>query len=112
MVMEAPEKGDLVYLNFNPQSGHEQAGHRPAIILSPKSFNAVTHLAVVCPITRQIKGYPFEVKLPEGLKVEGAILTDHIKSVDWKSRNMKVVGKAPPSIVEVCIKRIHTFISY
>lgn len=108
--MEAPDKGNLIYLNFNPQSGSEQAGFRPAIVLSPQSFNNIMHLAIVCPVTKQIKGYPFEVKLPKGLEIEGAILTDHVKSIDWKSRNMKIITKAPDEVTDTCIKRIQTFI--
>ncbi|QQK77614.1 type II toxin-antitoxin system PemK/MazF family toxin [Salicibibacter cibarius] len=104
-----PEKGDLVYLNFHPQSGREQAGHRPAIILSPKSFNQVTDLAIVCQITKQKKGYPFEVELPKGLKIRGSILTDHVKSIDWQSRQIQIVEEAPQNVTETCIKRIHTF---
>jgi mRNA interferase MazF len=74
-----PERGDLVYLNFNPQSGHEQSGRRPGIVLSPHAFNLVTGFAVVCPITSQEKGYPFEVKLPDGLHIKGGILKLKIK---------------------------------
>ncbi|WP_344912534.1 type II toxin-antitoxin system PemK/MazF family toxin [Amphibacillus indicireducens] len=110
--MNAPEKGDLVLLNFTPQSGREQAGYRPAIVISPKKFNEVLNLAIVCPITKQKKGYPFEIELPIGLEVDGVILTDHIKSIDWRSRNMKVVGKAPDDVFDKCITRIHTFIDY
>lgn len=85
-------------------------GFRPAIILSPQSFNRIMRLAIVCPVTRQVKGYPFEVELPDGLEIEGAILTDHVKSIDWKSRNMKVISQAPDEVTDICIKRIHTFI--
>ncbi|MBP1970369.1 mRNA interferase MazF [Virgibacillus natechei] len=108
--MEIPKKGDLVYIDFDPQSGYEQAGHRPGIILSPERFNRVTNIAVVCPITSKIKGYPFEVKLPEGLPIFGAVLTDQQKSLDWKSRGLKIIGQAPENTVKKCVNHIHKFI--
>ncbi|MEK5085216.1 type II toxin-antitoxin system PemK/MazF family toxin [Bacillus subtilis] len=104
------ERGDLVYLNFNPQAGHEQAGRRPAIVLSPKNFNQTTGFAVVCPITNQQKGYPFEVALPDGLAIQGVILTDQVKSLDWRARRFQVVGQAPEIIVSDCLDYIHTFL--
>lgn len=108
--MTVPSKGDLVYMQFNPQSGHEQSGKRPAIVLSPQSFNKVTHFAVVCPITRQKKGYPFEVELPDGSPIDGVVLTDQEKSIDWQSRDMNVVGQATEEVVQECIELIHTFL--
>ncbi|MCH1626446.1 endoribonuclease MazF [Fredinandcohnia quinoae] len=108
--MLVPDRGDLVYLNFNPQAGHEQAGTRPAIVLSPKSFNEVTGFSIVCPITRQQKGYPFEVALPNGLGIEGVILTDQVKSLDWRARNFSIKGQVPKDIVEDCLNLIHTFL--
>ncbi|MET3506956.1 type II toxin-antitoxin system PemK/MazF family toxin [Halalkalibacter oceani] len=108
--MSTPDRGDLVYVNFNPQSGHGQAGTRPAIVLSPKPFNEVTGFAVVCPITRQQKGYPFEVALPGELAIEGVILTDQVKSLDWRARGFTMKEKAPEKIVQNCLKLIHTFL--
>ncbi|MCL6633959.1 MAG: type II toxin-antitoxin system PemK/MazF family toxin [Alicyclobacillus herbarius] len=108
--MPAPERGDLVYVNFNPQSGHEQAGTRPGIVLSPQAFNAATGFAVVCPITRQQKGYPFEVVLPDGLVFEGVILTDQVKSLDWRARRFQIKGRAPDELVMECLDLIHTFL--
>ena len=108
--MQVPERGSLVYLNFSPQSGHEQKGTRPAIVLSPKSFNQVTGFASVCPITKQQKEYPFEVALPSGLKIEGVILTDQLKNVDWKARELKVVDVAPDGVVENCLQLIQSFL--
>jgi len=108
--MKAPEKGDLIFIDFNPQSGHEQSGYRPAIVLSPIKFNEATGFAVICPITRQAKGYPFEVKISEGLEVDGVILTDQQKNLDWKSRNLKVIDKAPASLIDTCIQRIETYL--
>jgi mRNA interferase MazF len=108
--MSALERGDLVYVNFNPQAGHEQAGTRPGIVLSPKAFNQVTGFAVVCPITRQQKGYPFEVALPSGLAIEGVILTDQVKSLDWRARHFQIKGQAPNEVVTDCLELIHTFL--
>lgn len=106
------EKGDLVYIDFNPQAGREALGNRPAIVLSPKKFNEITGFATVCPITRTVKGWGFEVELPEGLKLEGAIMTDQVKNLDWKARNIKKVDEAPYEVVKKCIDKIHTFIDY
>lgn len=108
--MGIPKKGDLVFIDFDPQSGYEQSGHRPGIILSPESFNKVTNFAVICPITSKEKGYPFEVKLPEGLPVHGVVLTDQQKSLDWKSRGLKIVGQAPEDVVQKCVRHIYKFI--
>ncbi|MCT1902972.1 type II toxin-antitoxin system PemK/MazF family toxin [Oceanobacillus sojae] len=110
--MSSPEKGDLVFMQFDLQAGREQADFRPAIVLSPKQFNQITGFAVFCPITSKEKGYPFEIKIPAGLEVNGVILTDQQKSLDWRSRGMKIVGKAPEDVIVKCVKRIHTFINY
>lgn len=108
--MSIPEKGDLVYLNFDPQAGREQKGRRPALILSPKEFNRLTGFAVVCPTTNQKKGYPFEVDIPEGLKVQGVILTDQVKSLDLKERDFDWKDKLPEDVLNTCIRRIHRII--
>jgi mRNA interferase MazF len=94
-----PRRGDAVWLNFNPQSGHEQAGRRPALVLSPESYNRKAGLAVLCPITSQVKGYPFEVELPLGLPVQGAILADQVKSLDWRAREAALIKKLPAAVV-------------
>jgi mRNA interferase MazF len=94
-----PRRGDAVWLNFNPQSGHEQAGRRPALVLSPEEYNRKTGLAVFCPITSQVKGYPFEVKLPAGLPVTGVVLADQVKSLDWQVREAALIKKLPVQIV-------------
>ncbi|MEC5425863.1 type II toxin-antitoxin system PemK/MazF family toxin [Virgibacillus sp. C22-A2] len=107
--MGVPDKGDLVFLNFTPQSGHEQAGYRPALVLSPKLFNQAAFV-VVCPITSKEKGYPFEVKIPDGLQVNGVILTDQLRSLDWRSRGLKIVDQAPVATVEECVELISTFL--
>ena len=88
-----PEKGDLIWLNFTPQSGHEQAGQRPAIVLSPSKYNGKTGLLIACPITSKIKGYPFEVQI-NGKKINGVVLSDQVKNLDWKTRNAIFIEKA------------------
>ncbi|HEX5273337.1 MAG TPA: endoribonuclease MazF [Gemmataceae bacterium] len=95
-----PDAGDLVWLSFSPQAGREQAGRRPAVVLSPRSYNARAGLCVVCPVTRQAKGYPFEVELPAGLPVSGVVLSDHLKSADWQTRDVEFVTRLPPELVE------------
>ncbi len=100
-----PERGDLVWLTFDPQAGHEQAGRRPALVLSPAPYNRRASLALVCPITNQTKGYPFEVVLPEGLSISGVVLADHVKSADWAARRAEFAAKAPHEIIaEVAAK--------
>lgn len=110
MVRSIPDRGDLVYIDLNPQTGHEQAGSHPAIVLSPQLFNQTTGFAVVCPITRQSKGYPFEVRLPKDRAIEGVILVDQVKSLDWRARNLRIKGRATEEIVTECLDKIHTFL--
>ena len=95
-----PDAGDLVWLSFSPQAGREQAGRRPALVLSPRVYNAKAGLCVACPVTSQAKGYPFEVALPEGLPVSGVVLSDQIKSADWEERQSARIGLAPTEVVE------------
>jgi mRNA interferase MazF len=125
---EIPERGDLIVLNFDPQAGHEQAGRRVAIVLSPKLFNKATGYIAVCPITNQKKGYPFEVDIPNeglspddnGFPITGVILTDQIKSLDWTARNLKVLRKYNPkdtqievieAIIDECLAKIGTYLT-
>ena len=95
-----PDRGDLIWFNFSPQSGHEQTGRRPAICLSPRDYNAKTGLGIFCPITSKEKGYPFEVKIPEGLPVKGVILADQVRNLDWKARQAEFIAKAPQEVLE------------
>jgi mRNA interferase MazF len=81
-----PDKGHVVWITFNPQAGHEQMGRRPALVLSPISYNSKTDLAILCPITTEIKGYPFEVLIPDGFPLKGVVLVDQVKNLDWKIR--------------------------
>lgn len=101
-----PARGDLVWLQFNPQAGHEQAGHRPALVISPSSYNRRVGLAVCCPVTSQVKGYPFEVLLPKGLGVEGAVLSDQIKSLDWRVRKARRIGSVPGDVLQETVGKI------
>jgi mRNA interferase MazF len=95
-----PEAGDLVWLTFDPQAGREQAGRRPVLILSPKTYNARSGLALACPITNRAKGYPFEVPVPAGRGVTGVILADHVKSIDWKARRAEKLGRCTAEVFE------------
>jgi mRNA interferase MazF len=101
-----PSRGDLVWLQFNPQAGHEQAGHRPALVISPSSYNRRVGLALCCPVTSQVKGYPFEVLLPAGLGVEGAVLSDQLKSLDWRVRKARRIATAPADVLEETVGKI------
>lgn len=104
--VRVPERGDLVWLQFNPQAGSEQAGHRPALVISPKSYNRKVGLALVCPITSRVKGYPFEVELPADVEAQGAILCDQLKSLDWRARGAKRFGSVPDSLMQEVTARI------
>jgi len=101
-----PERGDIVWLQFTPQAGHEQAGHRPALVISPGPYNRRVGLALLCPVTSQVKGYPFEVALPPGLKATGAVLSDQVKSLDWRVRKAKRVCTVPSEVLEETIAKI------
>jgi mRNA interferase MazF len=105
-----PDRGDVVWLQFNPQAGHEQAGRRPALVVSPKSYNQKVGLALFCPITSHIKGYPFEVVLPRECKASGAILADQIKNLDWRIRQAKRISRAPKEVVKEVLAKITTLI--
>jgi mRNA interferase MazF len=105
-----PERGDLVWLTFNPQAGHEQAGRRPAVVLSPKAYNGKVGLALFCPITSQVKGYPFEVILPDGLPVSSAILADQVKSLDWQAKQIEKIGVLPQETMQELLQKIKVLI--
>ena len=88
-----PARGDVIWITLNPRVGHEQAGRRPALVLSPSSYNGKVGLAILCPVTSQVKGYPFEVAIPSGLKLGGVILADQVKSLDWRLRKADFICK-------------------
>ena len=105
-----PERGDIVWLEFNPQAGHEQAGRRPALVISPKGYNKKVGLALFCPITTQVKGYPFEVVLPKGNKISGAILSDQVKSLDWEMRKAQKIAGVPNDVLGDVLARVLTLL--
>ena len=101
-----PERGDLVWLRFDPHAGHEQAGRRPALILSPGSYNGKVGLAIACPITSRAKGYPFEVLVPAESGVEGVVLADQVKSLDWRAREAEPIGRMPARVTEEVLGKL------
>ena len=105
-----PERGEVVWLQFDPQAGHEQAGHRPALVISPQAYNQRVGLLLACPITSRVKGYPFEVVLPPGLQVTGAILADQIKNLDWRVRKAKFLCKIPSTALEEVIAKLQAIL--
>jgi mRNA interferase MazF len=107
-----PQRGDGVWVTLDPHSGHEQAGRRPAVVLTPAAYNLRTGLAVLCPITSRIKGYPFEVLIPQGLPVAGAILADQVKSVDWQARRVEWICSLPPETVSEVLQKLGTLLSW
>jgi len=106
-----PNRGDIVWITFNPQAGHEQAGRRPALVLSPAAYNGKVGLAILCPITSQVKGYPFEVVVPDGWKIRGTILSDQVKSLDWKARQAELVCTLPSTTVDEVLQKLNTLLS-
>jgi mRNA interferase MazF len=100
----------VIWLSLAPQLGREQRGRRPALVLSPKSYNRLTGLCVVCPITSRVKGYPFEVMLPSGLEVEGVVLADQIKSLDWAERRAEFICSVPESVTGECSAKAYALI--
>jgi mRNA interferase MazF len=99
-------------VDFHPQAGREQAGRRPALVLSPSAYNKKSGLALVCPVTSQVKGYPFEVQLPRGLAVAGVILADHLKSVDWHERRAQFAASLPDEILAEVLDRLAPLLGY
>ena len=106
-----PDRGDVVWLSFNPQAGHEQAGRRPALILSPKEYNRKAGLSILCPIISRIKGYPFEVAIPTEYDVRGVILSDQVKNLDWRTRDAEYFCKLPEDTVVETLGKLLTLLS-
>lgn len=106
MVDYIPERGDIVWLTLNPEKGHEQSGRRPAVVLSPSSYNNKVGLAIFCPITSKEKGYPFEVMIPDKFEIKGIILSDQVKSLDWRSRFAEYICKVPNSVLKEVSKKL------
>lgn len=105
-----PDRGDLVWLEFIPQVGSEQSGWRPALVLSPKIYNGKVGLALFCPVTSKIKGYPFEVELPGGTSISGVVLSDQLKSLDWRLRKVKFIERASLDLIAMVTARVLTLL--
>ncbi len=101
-----PERGDAIWITLNPQAGHEQTGRRPALVVSPAAYNGKVGLALLCPITSRVKGYPFEVLIPARLRVSGAVLSDQVKSLDWRARRAELIDRLPESTVSEVLQKI------
>ena len=103
-----PQRADVVWLTFDPQAGHEQAGRRPAVVVSPGKYNQKVGVALFCPITARSKGYPYEVAIPPGLPIEGVILSDQLKSLDWRARQAQLVARLPETSMADLLAKIRT----
>ena len=106
-----PERGDAVWITLDPQAGHEQAGRRPALVLSPAAYNGRVGLALCCPITSRAKGYPFEVPIPEGAAVTGVVGADQVKSLDWRARQAALIGAVPEEVVTQVLQRLQALLT-
>src|SRR5690348_7522088 len=106
-----PDRGDFVYLDFTPNAGTEQGGRRPALVLSPKDFNIRTGLMMACPVTTKVKNSPFEVQVPRGARLEGVVLSDHLRSVDWIARNAEMHSRAPEELMFEVLGRIEAILA-
>lgn len=106
-----PRRGDIVRLSFMPQAGHEQTGRRPALVLSPSAYNGKVGLALLCPITSHVKGYPFEVAIPDGIAVSGVVLGDQVKSLDWRARRAEFAGRLPEAKVSEVVDLVRALLS-
>jgi len=106
-----PARGDAVWITLNPQAGHEQAGRRPALVLSPSAYNGRVGLAILCPITSQVKGYPFEAAIPLGLKLAGVVLADQVKNLDWRVRNAEFICKLPRKTTDEVLQKLGTLLA-
>ena len=108
---DSPDRGDLVWISPNPQAGHEQAGRRPALVVSPAEYNQRVGLALMCPITSKTKGYPFEVALPDSLKITGVVLSDQVKSLDWRAREAQIADVAPETTIAEVLGKLNALLS-
>jgi len=110
-MVSTPRRGDLIWLSFTPQTGREQAGRRPALVLSPEAYNSKTGLALICPVTSKVKGYPFEVPLSTTAGVQGVVLADQLRSLDWRARGAEWIEQAPPKVVDRVLKLLDTLLT-
>jgi mRNA interferase MazF len=106
-----PARGDAVWITLNPQAGHEQAGRRPAVVLSPSAYNGKVGLAILCPITSHVKGYPFEVTIPSGSKLAGVVLADQVKNLDWRVRKAEFICKLPRKTTDEVLQKLGTLLA-
>jgi mRNA interferase MazF len=107
---EAPERGDLIWIEFSPQLGHEQGGYRPSLVVTSRSYNEPSGLLLACPITSHVKDYPFEVLLPSTLSIKGAILVDQLKCLDWRTRKYKLIGRLPLQTLDEVVAKLDVLI--
>lgn len=108
---QVPNRGDLVWVSLNPQAGHEQAGRRPALVISPVEYNGRVGLALMCPVTSRAKAYPFEVALPADFDVTGVVLADQVKSLDWRARRAEIACRAPEAVTDEVLGKLNTLLS-
>ena len=106
MAAYCPKRGDVIWISFNPQ-----AGHRPALVLSPQTYNRKVGMVLLCPVTNPVKGYPFEVCLPDGLKASGAVLSDQVKSMDWRARKASFLCRAPDKVIGQVLGKVQTLMN-
>jgi mRNA interferase MazF len=111
MAAWAPQRGDVVWLTLDPTTGHEQSGRRPALVISPREYNSKVGLALLCPLTTRVKGYPFEVPVPAGLDVSGAVLSDQAKSLDWRVRGAEFICRLPDESTDAVLHRLGRLVS-
>jgi len=111
MTAYVPKRGDVVWMTMNPQAEHEQAGRRPAVILSPAAYNVKVGLVLAAPVTSRVKGYPFETLVPSGLPVTGAILSDQVKSLDWRVRKAELFCELSTSIVNEVLQKLRSLLT-
>ena len=108
---QVPNRGDLIWVSLNPQAGHEQAGRRPALVISPVEYNGRVGLALMCPVTSRTKGYPFEVALPADFDVTGVVLADQVKSLDWRARRAEIACRVPEAVTDEVLGKLNTLLS-
>ena len=110
-MVKVPDRGDFVWLDFNPQAGREQAGRRPGLVLSPKAYNGPTGLCLVVPVTNRIKGYPFEVQIPPGVSIRGVVLADQIRCLDWRIRNAEIKCEASKDVLDEVLAKVNVLLA-
>jgi mRNA interferase MazF len=111
MAAYVPDRGDVVWIDFHPQAGHEQGGRRPAVVLSPRSYNRPSALALLCPVTSRAKGYPFEVMLPSGAPVAGVVLVDQVRNLDWNARRAELIGELEPETLAEVLEKLRPLVA-